>query len=531
MKKSYENKILSGAFILAFSSVLLKVLGLIYKVPLSYMLSEEGMGYFNTAYTVYTFFYIISTAGVPKAISILISQSNEEGNKNKSEEIYKTAFKIFLSVGILITAILLIFSKLISKSVGSGNAYFSIISIAPSIIFVGVSGVIRGYFNAEIKMLPIAVSEVISGVARLAFGLIFAFITFKIGADYYLISSVTIFGTTLGALFGFLYLYIYKQKFADNKSRQKSKIHGISKNHAKKILKLTLPLSLTSLVGALSTMSDTFIIMRKLISIGYSELQAGILYGNYTTLVIPMLNLIGALISPISAVTLPLITKYSTSDRKALKNSISTSLKITSFIVFPIGVLFVLSPYQLLALVFENGGAAMSAPLLICITPGIVFMALSTILNTAIEGLGNVKVPLISLIVATCLKFLLTFILMSNSRVELLGAPIATSLSYILGFLISSIYIICKEKIKINIIGSIILPFLISCISGFVFILFLTFLFKETTVFTFLISLSVFAFMYAILSMPALLKYIKLSKSGRIAQKTKKKTIEIDEKK
>ncbi len=520
MKKSHESKVISGALVLALSSVILKILGLLYKVPLSYILSDEGMGYFNTAYTVYTFFYIISTAGVPKSISILISKSDAEGNKAKSFGIYRTAFVMYFTAGTVFTVLLCLFAANISQLVGSTYSYLSIITIAPSIMFVSASGVIRGYFNAKIKLLPVAVSEVISGVARLVLGLLFALIAHKLSADLYLISAMTISGTSLGSFAGFWYLYIYKKHSEKEKKNSESKVVHLRANYAKEILGLSLPLTLTSMIGAIGNMSDTFIIMRKLMNMGYSELQAGILYGNYTTLVIPMLNLAGALIAPISAVILPLITKYNATDKGLMGDTLTTGMRITSMIVFPITVIFTLCPYEILGLIFEEGGAAMAASLLTLIAPALVFMSLSTILNTAIEGMGNVKLPLVSLLLGTLLKIILTILTMQNQSLEMLGAPLSTTFSYFLGFIISILYLTYVKKVKLNILSSILLPFLSAAISGVAFYTIYRILFKASNKTVFIVSLALFALIYGVLNIPELIKSYKTHKKLSNCTKT-----------
>ena len=114
---SNQKSIIKGTLLLTLSMLLVKVFGLIYKVPLSYILSDEGMGYFNTAYTVYTFFYVISTAGVPKAISILSASANDE----KSDRISSAAFRSFFTIGIILSIVFVFLASPIAKGLGAPN--------------------------------------------------------------------------------------------------------------------------------------------------------------------------------------------------------------------------------------------------------------------------------------------------------------------------------------------------------------------------------------------------------------------------
>ena len=171
MKEKRENKLdklTKGAFVLTAATLAVKLLGLIYKIPLSYILSAEGLGYFNTAYTVYSLFYVISVSGVPKAMSILVP--SEEGNE-KGYSLYKAAHRAFLMIGAGLSLFLLIFSFSASNIIGSPDAAFSLIAIAPSILFTAALGVMRGYLNATFWHNEIAVSHVLEALVKLVFGI------------------------------------------------------------------------------------------------------------------------------------------------------------------------------------------------------------------------------------------------------------------------------------------------------------------------------------------------------------------------
>jgi len=329
MEKEYSKKtsIVSSALILTLSTIIVKVIGLVYKIPLSYLLTDEGMSYFNSAYTVYTFFFIICTAGVPKAISILISDVKVRASLNEENKIYKTALISFSIIGVLSSTILFVFSPYIAKYVGNSGIIPSLITISPSLAFVAASGVIRGYFNGRMDMLPIALSEIISGVFKLVFGILFAIIASKLEADLITISSATILGTSLGSIASCVYLICYKNRHYKNKENVLLHKCIFSFSILKKIFIIVIPLMAASAVGSMSNIIDLFVINKRLREIGYSELQANTIFGNYTTNVIPMLNLVSALIAPFSAVLLPIISRERDNAHEVRKNLETTFVK------------------------------------------------------------------------------------------------------------------------------------------------------------------------------------------------------------
>ena len=518
---SYGKSVIEGAISLAISGLIVKLLGLIYKIPLSYMLSDEGMGYFNSAYTVYTFFYIICTAGVPKAISILTSEAEGEGDKIRVKKIYRTAFNMFFILGITVTLLFMCTASALSSLIGNKGAYFTMVAIAPSILFTCASGVIRGYFNGTLRFIPIAVSEVISGVSKLVLGLLFAMLGNRMGYDLASLSALTIMGTTLGSFFGYLYLWICKKSEKHNINlRQKEKILFFSPEIAKGICKIAVPITLTSAIGSIGGIIDLSIIMKRLSAAGYTDLQAGIFYGNYTTLAIPMLNLIATLIAPLSAVLLPLVSKNDIkNDNAQLSERISFTVKILCYVSIPISVLFFTRAKELLSILFEDASAVMAAPLLSLLAPGIIFMCLLTVLNTALEGIGKTKIPLISLLIGTIVKFVVSYAFIGNSEFGILGAPIGTVLSYFVSFCISAYYILVKQKIRIKFFASIV-PVALCALLASILSTVLMSLLNNGSVCIYVLDIVFFAFVYMISL--SIMKFYNIKNLLNLAKYTKK---------
>ena len=204
-KDNIKNSIIEGTISLTIATVVVKVLGAIYKIPISHILGEEGMGYFNSAYTVYSFFYLLCTAGVPKAIMILIGNADKETAGKKERTILHSALGFFAIVGFAISFLFLIFSRPLAVLIGSNESYKTMIAIAPSILFVSVGGVLRGYLSAHVKFIHVAVSQIIEGVGKLVFGLLFASIADSLYMPLNVMSAFAIFGVTCGTILGLFY--------------------------------------------------------------------------------------------------------------------------------------------------------------------------------------------------------------------------------------------------------------------------------------------------------------------------------------
>ncbi len=519
MKKrtSYGKNLLSGTVLLMLSGVIVKALGLIYKIPLSYILSDEGMGYFNSAYTVYTFFYIICTAGIPKAISILISESEGDGNCFLVNSIYKSSAKVFGLLGVIITALFLLISKPISLVIGNRNSFLTMLAIAPSVMFTCSAGVIRGYFNGVMNFVPIAVSEAISGASRVVLGLVFALYANYMRYDLTIVSALTILGATLGAFLGYLYLYIYQKREKRHvKKGQNHEIVEINFRITKRILRIAIPITLTAAVASISGIIDLLVVMNGLKRVGFTELQAGIIYGNYTTLVIPMLNLVATFVAPLSTVLLPIVSKGGVkNDSRELSEKISVAVKILSFISVPAAVLFMFRSKEILSILFEDSSAFMAAPLLSVLAPSVIFMCLLTVVNTSLEGIGDTKIPFLSLLIGLVLKVTVSGVLINNDNFGIYGAPIGTVISYIISFIISVYYLSVRKKIRIGFMSALLPVFAASLISIFICRLFRN-LIESENIYVYMAELIIFALIYCSITLSV---YLFNTKNGKNIQK------------
>ncbi len=522
MGENKPGEIIRGAVWLTISTIIVKVIGLLFKIPLSYILTEEGMAYFNSAYTVYTFFYIIATAGVPKAISILVAKNESERENDNGRSIYTTAIITFSVLGIILTLVFFFGAPFISRLIGSQGSIYTMMAIAPSILFVSVQGVIRGYFNGKLMLFPIALSEIVSSVGKLALGLAFAYIAYRANLDLTVISAFAILGLTLGAFIGLIYLVIYKNIHnSKENTRQKISKTNFSTSTFKKILTISIPLTLTSGIGALSGVIDLALIMNRLKALGYTELQSDILYGNYTTLVVPMLNLVATLIGPISAILLPLISRDGGDSKNTdRKKKVDMAIKTVSFVAVPISFVFFISAYDVLSIIFENSSANLGAPLLMVCAPGILFMSIQTIINTTLEALERTTLPLYSLITSTVIKLILTYIFMGNESIGVLGAPLATTVSYFVGFLISTFLIKRVAGIGVNIFKTVVFPIIISIFSSLPVIIINTKTELSGLAFS-ILRLCIFAFIY--LAVSSLSVYVSRKRSNNLSNYPKKR--------
>lgn len=465
MEKIKNTAFFKGTVLLSVSVIITKIIGVAFKVPLSYILGDVGMGYFNTAYAIYGFFYILCTAGVPKSITLVLTGHGAVcTNENDRYHVLKTALKLFLIIGALATLINIICAPALARFIGNSDALFSIIAIAPSIVFVSLSGVLRGYLGSRERLSEIAFSQLLEGLIKLFAGLILAYIGVQISAPVYVISALAISGITLGSATSFLHL-LMASFFGKRNDNTKQKCEIDTSRIKRNILKNALPIALCSSLLNLSSMLDLAMIIKRLIASGESEIYANSLYGNYTTLAIPMFTLVISVLSPVATSFMPRLSTFAVNgEGEDFRLHLHRLIGVTLFISVPASLAFYLYSFDLLDVLFSVNSSAVGADMLICLSLGVCSLTLLTVMNTALESQGRVGVTVFSLLVGAATKFAVSYLLIGRSGLGILGAPIGTVISYTVSLIIS-LFALELSGVRTRAIGRCIGNYLIGLVS------------------------------------------------------------------
>ena len=438
MSKEKSTAFLKGTISLSISVIITKILGVAFKVPLSYILGDEGMGYFNTAYAIYGLFYILCTAGVPKSLALVLAEHRNSKGTGKDEiSVVKSALLLFAKIGAIASLINITCAPAFANFVGNKNAMLSILAIAPSIFFVSLSGVLRGYLNSSERLTPIAVSQLIEGALKLALGLAFAYIGVKSSASNSVVSALAISGITVGSAISFFYMmFVSFYKNTDINTKQNMVIDRKKLNA--KIIKNALPIALCSSLLNLSSTIDLTIIIKRLVEGGMSESSANAVYGNYTTLAVPMFTLIISVLSPLATSYMPRLSNIAVKgDKQSFLSELNRLLIITILISVPASLTFYFYSFDLLDVLFSVQSSAIGADMLICLSLGVCLLTSLTVINTALESQGKIGITVMSLLLGALTKFAVSNILIGRGGLGILGAPIGTVISYAVSLFIS----------------------------------------------------------------------------------------------
>ena len=422
----------SGVLLLTLSTILVKVVGLIYKIPMLSYLGSEGMGYFHSAYEIYAVFCIIATAGLPVALSVLVSAALAKGNKREAERIWQVSLTLFVIIGLIGSFTMWGLARQICRWIKSDDALGCIVSIAPTLFFVCVSSAIRGYFQGCQRMLPTAVSQLLEALGKLIFGLLFAHFALKRGASVPQLAAAAGWGVTAGTVLSTLYLVLEKTRF-HKKMNEEREVDAPLSGHKveKKLLKIALPITIGSFLISLTKLVDMSMILRRLQSIGYTSNEANEAYGSYTTLAISVFALLPTLLNSIALPLVPILSSaIARGERTTEHKMIELSYRINAIVAIPSSIGITLFAHPILSLLFGSQAKAVNtaAPLLSVLGISVFLSCMITATNSVLHAYREVKKPIYATLTGVFVKGLAAYFLIGNPAVGILGAPISSFL-------------------------------------------------------------------------------------------------------
>lgn len=453
-KKIKKESFMQGVIAIMFSQVIIKILGLVYKL---YLTNKEGFGdegnaIYSSGFQIYALLLTLSSIGVPNAISKLVSERLAIGDNKGAHRIFKVAFVTFALIGLCGTCILFFGANYISNVfLRIPEAELTLVALSPSIFFVAIASVIRGYFNGREQMSASAKSQTLEQVFKSLLTIIIVELvaTFS-SANTLLMAAGANLATTCATFLGVSYLYMYykgkrKEVWQDINSSVNTKNERI-KTIIKKIMLVAIPISLSSLLSAVNKNIDAFTVVRGLetfLTEAEAKIQYGILGGKVDTLTsLPLSFNIAFAVALVPAIATAIAKK----DMQTAQKRISYSLLLTMLIGLPCTVGMFVFAEPILNLLFPN---ATSGTIVLQISAlAILFTMLAQTTNGALQGMGKLIIPILGLGCGVFVKLILNIILIPIPEIGVNGAAIGSVVCHILSFIIS--FAILSKNTKIN---------------------------------------------------------------------------------
>lgn len=420
---------LSGVMVLTLSTVLVKLIGLFYKIPMLHYLGTEGMGYFNAAYEWYATLCVLSTAGLPLAGSMLISEARAVHSGRAIRRVEQCMLWLFFGLGTAGSLALFFGAGVIAALIGSPDTRYALMAVAPTLFFSCLSGAYRGYFQGYQDMIPTALSQVIEALGKLLLGLGFAIFAWRQGMSAPMIAAWAMLGLGIGVGVSTLYLVIHRRRYQRGDGDLVEPV--MIKRPLRRLLSIAVPITLSSSVLSFTRLLDMTMILRRLQDIGYDTAAANALYGSYTTMAVPIFNLIPSLITSVALALVPALTAaIKTGDHIAQKTTARTAIRITALLSLPASLAVAIYSRTILSLLFRGEIAAVevATPMLSLLAISIFFSGLITTTNAISQAYGHVAAPIVSMLLGSAVKLISAYVLIGLPRLHIYGAPISTFL-------------------------------------------------------------------------------------------------------
>ena len=436
-----NSKFLKGAAILGISGVFVKVIGAVFRIPLTNWIGDEGMSFYGCAYPIYSFFLVISTAGIPVAISKMVAERITVRNYGGAHKVFKVSLRLLTVLGVISFLLCYFGADIIAGDLQNNpEAASSLRAIAPALLFVPIMSAFRGYFQGRQNMNPTAISELTEQTFRAAVGLSLAYSFLSVGLSE--AAAGATFGASAGSFAGMVIIaiiYLLNRKVIHVKIRRGKNDYEDSKEILKKILIIAVPITIGAAIMPIMSTIDSVVVMGRLEATGWTHEQAQSLYGQLSGYCGSLIGLPQIFTQAMAVSLVPAISSaFLRGDRNELQDNIQLGLRATLLIGFPCAVgLFVLAePILLLLFASRPAEAIAAAPTLMVMAVGVVFLSTVQTLTGALQGVGRQSVPVKNLAIGAVFKLVVTYVCVGIPALNVKGAAIGTIAAYLVATLL-----------------------------------------------------------------------------------------------
>lgn len=424
-----KEKFLRGALILTMAGLLVKVFGSVNRILLSRLLGGEGIGLYQMAYPVYLLLLAVSAAGIPVAISIMVSGYLARGDYGNVRRILRVSLLLMTVVGVVLASLLAIGADLIVTGgiISDQRVYFALLALVPAVLLGTVLASLRGYFQGHQLMLPTAVSQIVEQFVRVTAMLLLAYALLPRGLEYAAAGAAL--GTVPGSAAGLVVLIIFYYKHSRSTSYEKYQPLDTVATGAllKRLLLLALPVSCANVLVPVTGSIDMLLVPNRLIACGYTVAEATTLFGYLAGMAQPLILMATIPTASLAASLVPAISEeHILRNADAIGKKSAAAMKICCLITVPAAVGMTCSGELLSPLLYGTGKAAAA------IThsgPAIWLLGMQQVTACMLQGIGHIYLPMLNMLAGLLAKVVCVLLLTDAER-NIIGAAWATNINF-----------------------------------------------------------------------------------------------------
>ena len=478
---SKKQNFLQGAALLAIATAIVKLIGAFYKLPLNMAIGAEGYSYFTTAYDIYSVMLLISTAGLPVAVSRMISQASTLEHYTRMRKIFRTALVMFAFMGALTSVLMIFGAKPLANVMNQPDAWISIACLGPCGILICLMSAYRGYFNGQGDMAPTSVTQVIEAFVKLVVGLALAFLLIRMTGKVALAAGGAILGVTMGSAIALVYM-LAKFRPAYRSLPVTDEDPGTTKDTVKELLTIAIPITIGSAGLQLLTVIESGLYMDRLVHLMETgQYMSHMVEGTVTAqkaaatlkglfnMTQTIFNMPCAFIIPIAVSVLPAVTSFLTlGDHAGVRETEESASRITGLLSLPcaVGLTVLARPIMALLGGYEGEQLELSAQFMAIQGITVFLYAIIQYTNALLQSHGYVNIPVINMLSSGVIRLVLVYVMVGNPNLGLMGAPLGAFIGYLLIAVLNLVAIRLKVEQKPKLLKNLLRPALPALVMG-----------------------------------------------------------------
>ena len=444
------DKFLRGAMILTLAGLMVKVIGSVNRILLSRLLGGEGIGLYQMAYPVYLLLVAISSAGIPIAISIIVSEKLAQKDYANVNRVFKVSLGLMAVTGLFFASSLFVAAGWLVESgiITDSRAYYGLIALTPAVFLSTILACFRGFFQGQQMMTPPAVSQILEQFVRVTTMLILAYILLPKGLEY--AAAGAAFGAAPGALMGLVVLSFFYIKYKDRWQLPSDTIGviGFEKESvgkiAERLLLLALPVSCANIVVPITSSIDMLLVPNRLIDSGFAVDEATTLYGYLAGMAQPLILLATIPTTSLAVSLVPAVSEaFTLGDKEGIAKKAAMAMKLCCLITVPAAVGMSVMAEQLSIMLYGTSKAAMA---IMHSGPALWLLGMQQITTGVLQGMGKINIPMLNMACGLAAKVCAVWLL-TNATYNIAGAAWASNINFGLAALLN-VYVLYRFDIK-----------------------------------------------------------------------------------
>ena len=459
-----SKSIIGGMTVLGLAGVICKLVGVLYSIPLTWMIGTSGLGVYNAVFPAYNLLLTISSAGLPVAVSRLVARGLAKDDPRSAKHVFKTALLLLLLLGSVATILMIAGIDVFVTASDQPESRLGFLVIAPCVAIVCVLSAFRGFIQGQQNMTPTAVSQLIEQVGKVFLALPMAYFGSQRGIEYG--AAGALLGTTIVEGIALLYMVIlyFRRSAAFAAIPQLcEEPPAASSSVAKQLMTISIPITIGACIVPLSQYIDSTMLVGRLMSTGMEAGMASSVYGLFSGTVIRIINIPTALALAVSMSLVPAISSAkAVEDNDAVIRQTDLGMRFAFLIGLPCSIgMSVLS--EPLMRFFYQGSIAeeqliLGGELLAMSGLTIILFTVVQATTSVLQGLGKQRIPMYTLLAGVICKIVLNYVLIGTPGIGIHGAPIASLVCYTVSMVPNLYYVLKYTKSRMNWMGWIVRP-------------------------------------------------------------------------